>query len=458
LVSNYTKDANRLQQQLSEIIAAPSRFLEVEKLKTQKQLLVSKIALNKQRLEQKLKEASQSVVLESIGTVVQSIEGLIKDANSQVLDHNSIAANLDTERATLTSQVWRLVLDELKTELVEFEAARDDLNKAIAAITTKLATTKAEKVKKTDEIRELERQTTSVQPTIDEINKLLESFGFQGFELAKAASGTSYELVRPDGTDAKETLSEGEKTFVSFLYFYHLLKGSESDSGVTNDRIVVFDDPVSSLDSDILFIIGSLIKGLCDEVRAGTGHIKQVFVLTHNIYFHKELTFSSKRRGMARNEETFWIVRKPGLFSTITKYPTNPIKTSYELLWAEVRNPDRSNLGIQNTLRRILDTYFKILGGMDFEALCAFFEGKDKLICKSLCSWMHDGSHYAHDDLYMSIDDSMVANYLRVFRAIFEMTNHIAHYEMMMGDAPVKAGLTAREGKTVPAAVPIATA
>ena len=32
--------------------------------------------------------------------------------------------------------------------------------------------------------------------------------------------------------------------------------------------MVVFDDPVSSLDSDILFIVGSLIKNLCQEVRA----------------------------------------------------------------------------------------------------------------------------------------------------------------------------------------------
>ncbi|MBN0669170.1 AAA family ATPase, partial [Pseudomonas aeruginosa] len=102
---------------------------------------------------------------------------------------------------------------------------------------------------------------------IDAINTLLASFGFHGFSLAKADSGTAYVLRRPDGMDAKETLSEGERTFVTFLYFYHLLKGSDSESGVTTDRIVVFDDPVSSLDSDILFIVSSLIKALFDEVR-----------------------------------------------------------------------------------------------------------------------------------------------------------------------------------------------
>lgn len=306
-------------------------------------------------------------------------------------------------------------------------------------MTTQIATATAEKAKKAAEIRVLEKQTTSVQPTIDDINALLSSFGFQGFKLAKAANGTSYKLVRSDGSDAKATLSEGEKTFVTFLYFYHLLKGSESDSGMTTDRVVVFDDPVSSLDSDILFIVGSLIKGLFDEVRAETGHIKQIFVLTHNVYFHKEVTYNRRRpnNGLLA-DETFWIVRKPGLVSKLDKHPTNPIKTSYELLWAEVRKPERANLAIQNTLRRILENYFKILGGIEFDQLCAMFEGREKIICKSLCSWVHDGSHYAHDDLYVSIDDSMVDAYLRVFRAIFDKSDHSAHYKMMMGDAFVE--------------------
>jgi wobble nucleotide-excising tRNase len=330
------------------------------------------------------------------------------------------------------------VLEELKTDLATFKTAKDGLDKAITSITTQITVATAEKTKKVAEIRELEKQTTSIQPTIDGINTLLSSFGFQGFKLAKAANGNAYKLVRLDGSDAKATLSEGEKTFVTFLYFYHLLKGSEFETGMTTDRIVVFDDPVSSLDSDILFIVGSLIKGLFDEVRAGAGHIKQIFVLTHNVYFYKEVTYNSKRKDVAMNEETFWIVRKPGLISKLDKHSTNPIKTSYELLWAEVRKPERSNLAIQNTLRRILENYFKILGGIEFDDLCAFFDGKEKLICKSLCSWVHDGSHYAHDDLYVSIDDSMVDSYLKVFRAIFDKSGHSAHYKMMMADAFVE--------------------
>ena len=435
LAANYSTDAARFQQQIASIIAAPSRFLDVEKLKAEKELLDSKVTINVQRLAGKKKEASQVVELESLKNVIAGITSLIDSANALVAEHNKVVANLSKERSALTAQVWKFVLEELKVDLATYKTARDGLAKAITAMAGQLATATAEKVRKAAEIRALEKQTTSVQPTIDGINVLLSSFGFQGFSLAKTASGTSYKLVRADGSDAKATLSEGEKTFVTFLYFYHLLKGSDSDSGMTTDRVVVFDDPVSSLDSDILFIVGSLIKGLFDDVRAGASHIKQIFVLTHNVYFHKEVTYNPKRKDVAMNEETFWLVRKPALTSKLDKHPTNPIKTSYELLWAEVRKPERSNLAIQNTLRRILENYFKILGGIEFTGLCAMFEGREKIICNSLCSWVHAGSHYAHDDLYISIDDSMVDNYLKVFRAIFEKSGHIAHYKMMMGDA-----------------------
>jgi wobble nucleotide-excising tRNase len=438
LSTDHATDAARLQQALEAIIASPSKSLEVDKLKTEKELLDSKIMINNQRLTEKKKEASRVVELESVANIATAIKGLIDSANTTIAEHNRMVTNVATERSTLTAHVWKFVLEELKADLTTYKTAKDALDKAIVAMSAQITTAKTDKDKKAAEIRELERQTTSVQPTVDGINELLASFGFQGFTLTKAASGTSYRLLRPDGTDAKTTLSEGEKAFVTFLYFYHLLKGSVSQSGITTDRIVVFDDPVSSFDSDILFFVGSLIKGLFDEVRSGAGHIKQIFVFTHNVYFHKEVTYSSRRKDVAMNEETFWIVRKPGIASKIERQPTNPIKTSYELLWAEVRKAGRSNLGIQNTLRRILENYFTILGGISFDELCAMFDGKERMICRSLCSWVHGGSHFADDDLYVSIDDSIVDKYLKVFRAIFDKSGHPAHYRMMMGDAFVE--------------------
>jgi wobble nucleotide-excising tRNase len=434
LIRNYATDATRAQQQLANIISTPSRFLDIERFEGAKELLAGKFATNNLHLANKQNTVSQLVELESISDIITDVERLIDTANTKVAAHNEVVKNIASERTTLTAQVWKFVLDELKSDLAEYRSTKNGLEKAIAAITQTIALTTSEKLGKEAEVRALEVQTTSIQPTIDNINGLLSSFGFRGFKLAKTDRAMSYKLVRSDGSDAKATLSEGEKTFVSFLYFYHLLKGSASESGMTTARIVVFDDPVSSLDSDILFIVSSLIKGIFDEVRAGIGHIEQVFVFTHNVYFHKEVAFIPRRKKSKAAEATFGIIRKAGLSSKIQMYEFNPIKTSYELLWMEVRRRGQSNQGIRNALRRILENYFKILGGIDLDGLCTMFDGKEKIICNSLCSWVHDGSHYAMDDLYVAIDDSTIDVYLNVFRAIFYKSHHDEHYKMMMGD------------------------
>ena len=75
------------------------------------------------------------------------------------------------------------------------------------------------------------------------------------------------------------------------------------------------------------------------------------------------------------------------------------------------------------------------MGGVNPDDICAKFDGKEKLICKSLFSWVNEGSHYALDDLYLSIDEAVVETYLKVFKAIFEKSSHLAHYEMMIANA-----------------------
>ncbi len=144
LASNYTTDSARLQQQIASVIATPSKFLDVEKLKVEKDLLDSKVTINIQRLVTKKKEPSQIVDMESIANVASTIKGLIAAANALITDHNKMVANLAQERRNLTAQVWKYILEtELKTDLVAYDTARDGLNKAIAEMTLniKFATT-----------------------------------------------------------------------------------------------------------------------------------------------------------------------------------------------------------------------------------------------------------------------------------------------------------------------------
>jgi len=449
LLDNYKTEAARVLQELGKNLAFPSKFLDVAKFQSERDLLEAKLSLNTQQLIKKNKEPSQIFEFESASNIVAAITELISDANKKVAEHNTLVKNIGKEKSKLVSEVWKHLLDvDLSAAYTHYKETKAGLEGAIKSLEERVKNFDQEVRTRDAAIRELEKQTTSVKPTIDAINSLLASFGFHGFSLAMADNETSYKLLREDKSDAKETLSEGEKTFVTFLYFYHLLKGSDTESGITTDRVVVFDDPVSSLDSEILFIVGSLIKKLFDEVRSNASLIKQVFVLTHNVYFHKEVSFNTSRTDKALRDETFWVVRKPAKHSKLEKHEKNPIQTSYELLWSEVKSPNPSLLTIQNVMRRILENYFKFFGGIEPRDICAKLPGKEQMICNSLLSWVNDGSHYAQDDIYVSLDQGVVQSYLKVFHLIFKLSEHEAHYKMMMGDAYVELESSTHAGAT----------
>lgn len=220
------------------------------------------------------------------------------------------------------------------------------------------------------------------------------------------------------------------------MYFYYLSKGAQSPSGTTSNRVIVFDDPVSSLDSDILYIVSSLIKGVIEEARTQNSLIKQVFVLTHNVYFHKEICFHKNRSKQdALSDESFWMVKKSVDGSMVIRCENNPIRSAYELLWDDVKSQNISSVSLQNTLRRILENYFTMWGGMGKDEICGYFEGREKLICQSLFSWVNDGSHSIHDDLYINHGEQTNEAYLRVFRDIFDKAGQVGHYNMMVGSA-----------------------
>lgn len=435
LLSDYRDAASKFLDGYSAAEIVESSYLDREAFEKDVAALRLALESNVELISAKRKEPSAPAVLIDTVPLFAVVNAHIGTANAKIKANNDTINNLAARKTELKSQIWKRLLEDTKVTYEKFEASSVGLDKAIKSLNGKIESETEKMNAKQEEIEENERKITSIKPTIDAINKLLKSFGFSNFHLAEGEDSGFYEVKRADGSDAKRTLSEGEKSFITFLYFYFLIRGSFNSSGSTNDKVVVFDDPVSSLDADILFIVCNLIKHIVTEMRSGTSPIKQVFVLTHNIYFHKEVTFDKKRSGAtARSDETFWVVRKTSDCSQIVPFNENPIKSSYELLWREVRQKPPSDTAIQNVTRRILEHYFKFYGGITPETIIDSFEGKDKMVCSSLLSWINDGSHFAPDDLYLACDFGQIDRYLTVFQRIFEESGHGGHYKMMMGD------------------------
>lgn len=434
LQGSYLHHVEEVMRRADALTLVASDHIDSDQMRTMVGRLQSTLTLNMRHLDRKRREPSTTVALEPVLDPLQDIDNAIERANQAIAEHNRLVDNLAHERTLLTGQIWRRLIEDNRAAVTAYTTQDVNLTRAIAGLTAGLEAKDTEISEVRAELAELERQVTSVEGVVNEINAILASFGFTSFSLRSAGvEGELYEIVRQDGSDAQRTLSEGERSFITFLYFYHSIRGSRHATGQSVDRIVVFDDPVSSLDSDVLFIVSSLIKALLEEAREGAGQVKQVFVLTHNIYFHKEVTFHSRRSGSdAMRDETFWVVRKSGGASTVEQRNTNPISTAYELLWSDLRPPVRSILTVQNVMRRILEHYFKILGDRNFEAIVAGFEGQERQICGSLFSWVNEGSHTFADDLYFAVNEDMVDRYLEVFRRIFEDAGHLAHYRMMM--------------------------
>ncbi len=412
--------------------------LDTENLKIIIETLKSKINGNQQKMFDKGKEMSRSFKLESTKNEIKEIRDLIDTANQQIAKHNEIIKNIKNQKKTCVEQTWKFLVNEFKSDIQEYDKKRCGLEKGISNLNEEIRENQ-EKIKKLEnEIRELEKTMVSIRPIVNEINTLLERYGFTNFGLACTEDEKSYRIQREDGQLVGETLSEGEVTFITFLYYYHLTKGSLKESDISKNKVLVIDDPISSLDSNILFIVSVLVKELMKETMKETmkekTNIKQIIILTHNTYFYKNITYDLKRY---QGKYSFWIINKDNNISKIKSYKENPIKNSYELLWQEVKQAKENNaswVSLQNVMRRIIEYYFRILGGFKHnDSLSECFENiEEERVCNSFISWFNDGSHGISDDLFVQSQDTSIETYLKVFEKIFKETGHEAHYKMMM--------------------------
>ena len=410
--------------------------LDVDRFSTHLKTLRSQVNTNIAKITNKKKEPSRSIDLVPHEEQLSKLQEIINDANKLIEENNKLVRNFNTERTTLINEIWRYVIETGKAEIDRHVKKIKGLKNSLKTATENLGEAKENEKALQEEIIELSKNVTSVQPTVDEINRTLSSFGFTNFSIVPSKTDKNkYQIQRENGDLAESTLSEGEITFITFLYFLQRIKGGLSKDSISEDRVIVIDDPISSLDSNILFVVSTLIKEIINEVREDKGNIKQVFILTHNVYFHKEVSFIDGRT-RRKGDTHYWILRRNGDTSTVQSFGMdNPISTSYELLWKELREKDNnSGIAIQNIMRRIIENYFRILGKYGDDQLIQNFENaEEQKICRSLISWINDGSHAVTDDLYVEVPHDTIDRYFDVFKRIFEKTKHIAHYNMMMG-------------------------
>ena len=431
-------------------------------------VLKAVIQANIEAIKSKAENPASAVALTDICPILEELSAIINEYNMLIDANNAIVAAGPTKRTECTDAVFSLLAFMLKDVITAYrkddgrmQAELDSVDAEINAHNSALDGIKTQ-------LKTLRGKTVETDTAKDSINLMLRDSGMRGFSLEpKAGVDNVYEVRRPNGTIA-DNLSEGEKNFIAFLYFYHLVHGSDTAEGETREKIVVIDDPVSSMDSGSLFIVSTLVRQMTEICRnnadnrnrtAEGNFIKQMFILTHNAYFHREVSYSYVSK---YDYASFYLIRKIGTKSTIRlcddvnpNAPTeriniNPVKNSYAALWDEYKEI-KSAVPLMNVIRRILEYYFLQLCGYEGSHLrqvilvqgkadgrfkdAAGNDDEEKFqLASAMLSYISASSIGMSDGKDFVEDCINAEECRRVFEMIFDAMEQKQHYDMMMGN------------------------
>lgn len=438
----YAEKTKELLTQIDNLISLPepqNKYIKTEDIKKIQIEIASLFDDNQNKISEKVQTPGNVITLQSSESLIQKINKLIEEANEKIVKYND---SIDKPKKVnnIDAIFWRYAVSQFEKEINNYNKETDKLNDACKKLQNQVKKLNSELSEITLKGKELQKHRVSIRPTVDKINQVLKSFGFTNFSLQVTSEDdeTHYQIVRSDGTPAKETLSEGEANFITFLYFYFSLDSTTNAADNLGEKVIVIDDPVSSLDANVLYIVSTLVRGICkDKILQQDSGFTQLLLFTHNVYFYHEVTATPPKNW--RGKISYYIIRKINNISNIEHFERSPIKTTYQMMWELVKqaNDDISmvdRIALLNVMRRILEYYFKTLGNLVNNDVYDKINGEDRFICHSLLALENSQSHGFIDDTVNSTpDDDTLKRYLVVFRKIFETHGSLSHYNMMMG-------------------------
>lgn len=463
----YRKTANELFVPLETFPSEVYHRIDIKPLTDKLAVLKAAIQSNVEAIKAKKDEPAKVITLTNTAPILTELNEIITGFNAMIDTNNAVVDAGPKKRTECTDLAFSLLAFRLKDVITAYKKSDSDLAKEITALEDAIKTRTGALEQINIDLKALRSRTVETETAKDSINSMLRDSGMQGFSLEpKADVDHVYEVRRPDGTIA-DNLSEGEKNFIAFLYFYHLVYGSDSENGEMRDKIVVIDDPVSSMDSGSLFIVSTLVRQMIEVCRNNADNrnrtiegnfIKQIFILTHNAYFHREVTYSYV---LKYEYVSFYLIRKLDSKSSIKlsddvnpKIPTermnvNPVKNSYAALWDEYKEV-KSAVPLMNVIRRILEYYFLQLCGYEGATLrqAILVKGKaegrfkDKngdddeekfQLASAMLAYINASSIGMNDGMDYVEECLNAAECRSIFEMIFTAMNQKQHYDMMMG-------------------------
>lgn len=141
-----------------------SAYLKTFRL-TLKTLIIQN-ATNNEYLNNKIKEPSRSIGLISLKEQLDLITELINQANIEIKKHNNIVTNYANEKNNLIKAIWKYLIEEHRTDTTTFNKKKDGIEKGIANLEAQHKTKQDEYRKLDTEIKNLNKNVTSINPLL----------------------------------------------------------------------------------------------------------------------------------------------------------------------------------------------------------------------------------------------------------------------------------------------------
>jgi wobble nucleotide-excising tRNase len=419
----------------------------------QLELLVKTAEVNNRRIAEKIAKPSEEITLDTVRPYLEAVNTFIADTNVLFDKNNAIFVAKGKTRDACLDKIWALLTFEMHEPKTKYLAAEKTVVAEIGLLRNKYEKEQSEiAVLKATALKLSEKLGGNALP-VEVINGLLEKSGFRGFKLANHGRiPDKYVVIREDGSEA-QNLSEGERNFIAFLYFYHLVHGSWKKEDLDKPKIVVIDDPVSSMDSGVLFIVGSYVRDLIEDCFCdGTKYkIRQIFVLTHNPYFHKDVShkYETGSEEIVRKSAFYAVKKSEDNISTLRLFESenesneigvenvSPVKTSYDSLWCEYRDAKLPST-LLSVIHRIIEYYFLQICSYSIDVVRERVTGyiddeRKQKVADEMLRYIYDDIHDTGDGIYFS-PCSDTGKYKAVFELIFKAMGQEQHYLKMSGE------------------------
>lgn len=409
------------------------------------ELLLARVKANSAFMKSKVDKPAEPC--EVAASDIEPMRDAIGTINQRVTEFNSRIADRAAEQGRVRTMLWQVMRRERAPVYDAYTASKAPLVDTLSADRAEKATIEKSLGDIAARLKELGQLQTGVGAAVEKINARLAGMGVTSYSISSKGEGHLYCLSRPGQAEGDMTsLSEGEKTLISFLYFLERLTGSdEADAGPVDlgKTIAVIDDPISSLSHNFVFDIASIIQEELIKPPEGVPRLRQVIVLTHNLFFLHELlrqTVGTELANQAKRCQLLRVVKSE--YTKVVPMKASDMMNDYQALWQVLKDARDSNtpaIMVPNAMRCILEHFFWF----------THQEGKFKEALKAvaatdasftpLARFLDRGSH--KDGINITVMDFNhydLNYYFEKFKAVFDAAGFPEHYAANMGVEELK--------------------